>query len=78
VLLDGRLRDRSVHGLDVARGACLPWAIGDDEACLVLGQAMPTMMTAALDQVKARGVRIAFDLVTKGGRASQSSSMTER
>ncbi|WP_405940264.1 maleylpyruvate isomerase N-terminal domain-containing protein [Streptomyces sp. NBC_00726] len=56
-----------VHGLDIARGARLPWLIGDDEARLVLGQSMPTMMTAALDTAKAKGVRIAFDVAIKGG-----------
>ncbi|MEU3663720.1 maleylpyruvate isomerase N-terminal domain-containing protein [Streptomyces sp. NPDC032940] len=61
------LSETLVHGLDVARGARLPWPIGDDEARLVLGQSMPTMMAAALDPVKARGVRIAFDLAVEGG-----------
>ncbi|WP_435188708.1 maleylpyruvate isomerase N-terminal domain-containing protein [Streptomyces sp. bgisy126] len=61
------LGETLVHGLDVARGARLPWPIGDDEARLVLGQSMPTMMAAALDPVRARGVRIAFDLAIKGG-----------
>ncbi|MFJ6247279.1 MULTISPECIES: maleylpyruvate isomerase N-terminal domain-containing protein [unclassified Streptomyces] len=61
------LGETLVHGLDVARGARLPWPIGDDEARLVLGQSMPTMMAAALDPVRARGVRIAFDLAVRGG-----------
>ncbi|MER5498562.1 maleylpyruvate isomerase N-terminal domain-containing protein [Streptomyces sp. NPDC002561] len=56
-----------VHGLDVARGAGLPWSIGPDEAALVIGQSMPTMMTLALDEEKVRGVGIAFDLRIKGG-----------
>ncbi|MFJ5934188.1 maleylpyruvate isomerase N-terminal domain-containing protein [Streptomyces sp. NPDC093071] len=61
------LSETLVHGLDIARGARLPWSIGRDEARLVLGQSMPTMMAAALDPVKARGVRIAFDLAIEGG-----------
>ncbi|NEC10438.1 maleylpyruvate isomerase N-terminal domain-containing protein [Streptomyces sp. SID7909] len=61
------LSETLVHGLDVARGARLTWPIGDEEARLVLGQSMPTMMTAALDPVKAKGVRIAFDLAIKDG-----------
>ncbi|MFF4169374.1 maleylpyruvate isomerase N-terminal domain-containing protein [Streptomyces sp. NPDC001744] len=61
------LGETLVHGLDIARGAGLPWSVGPDEARLVLGQSMPTMMTAALDVEKARGVGIAFDLVIKGG-----------
>ncbi|MEU7391532.1 maleylpyruvate isomerase N-terminal domain-containing protein [Streptomyces tanashiensis] len=61
------LSETLVHGLDIARGAGLPWHIGADEARLVLGQSMPTMMAAALDPAKARGVSIAFDLVVKGG-----------
>lgn len=61
------LSETLVHGLDVARGARLPWSIGDDEARLVLGQSMPTMMAAALDPVKSRGVHIAFDLAIRGG-----------
>lgn len=61
------LSETLVHGLDIARGARLPWPIGPDEASLVIGQSMPTMMALALDAVKARGVRIAFDLVVKGG-----------
>ncbi|MFI1716956.1 maleylpyruvate isomerase N-terminal domain-containing protein [Streptomyces litmocidini] len=61
------LSETLVHGLDIARGAGRPWSIGPDEARLVLGQSMPTMMVAALDKEKARGVRIAFDLVVKGG-----------
>ncbi|WP_405851333.1 maleylpyruvate isomerase N-terminal domain-containing protein [Streptomyces sp. NBC_00090] len=61
------LSESLVHGLDIARGAGLPWTIGPDEASLVLGQSMPTMMTLALDTARARGVSIAFDLVIKGG-----------
>ncbi|MFI5801379.1 maleylpyruvate isomerase N-terminal domain-containing protein [Streptomyces sp. NPDC051561] len=61
------LSESLVHGLDIARGAGLPWRIGPDEACLVLGQAMPTMMRLALDPEKARGVSMAFDLAVKGG-----------
>lgn len=61
------LGESLVHGLDMARGARLPWPIGPDEAGLVLGQMMPTMMALALDEEKARGVSIAFDLVVKGG-----------
>ncbi|ALO11597.1 hypothetical protein AQF52_6004 [Streptomyces venezuelae] len=61
------LSESLVHGLDIARGAGLPWLIGADEASLVIGQSMPTMMSLALDTAKARGVRIAFDLVVKGG-----------
>ncbi|MFB7213487.1 hypothetical protein [Streptomyces sp. NPDC056255] len=36
-----------VHGLDIARGAGPLWAIGPDEARLLLGQSMPTMMASA-------------------------------
>ncbi|MGW6392840.1 maleylpyruvate isomerase N-terminal domain-containing protein [Streptomyces sp. NPDC055103] len=61
------LSETLVHGLDIARGARLPWPIGPDEASLVIGQSMPTMMALALDSGKSRGVRIAFDLVVKGG-----------
>ncbi|WP_024755116.1 maleylpyruvate isomerase N-terminal domain-containing protein [Streptomyces exfoliatus] len=61
------LSETLVHGLDIARGARLPWPIGPDEASLVIGQSMPAMMSLALDETKARGVRIAFDLVVKGG-----------
>ncbi|MFE5487908.1 maleylpyruvate isomerase family mycothiol-dependent enzyme [Streptomyces sp. NPDC056527] len=61
------LSETLVHGLDIARGARLPWPIGPDEASLVLGQSMPTMMTLALNKEKARSVSIAFDLVVKGG-----------
>ncbi|MFI9742731.1 maleylpyruvate isomerase N-terminal domain-containing protein [Streptomyces sp. NPDC052494] len=61
------LSETLVHGLDIARGARLPWPIGPDEASLVIGQSMPAMMSLALDEAKARGVRIAFDLVVKGG-----------
>ncbi|MEU5425676.1 maleylpyruvate isomerase N-terminal domain-containing protein [Streptomyces olivoreticuli] len=61
------LSETLVHGLDIARGARLPWAIGADEARLVIGQAFPTMMPLALDTAKAHGVRIAFDVAIKGG-----------
>ncbi|MEV6951061.1 maleylpyruvate isomerase N-terminal domain-containing protein [Streptomyces sp. NPDC051183] len=61
------LSESLVHGLDIARGARLPWPIGPDEARLVLGQSMPAMMALAVDPVKARGVGIAFDLAIKGG-----------
>ncbi|MFI9122116.1 hypothetical protein ACIGW0_22360 [Streptomyces bikiniensis] len=61
------LSETLVHGLDVARGARLPWPIGDDETRLVTGRSMPTTMAAALDPVRARGASIAFDLAIKGG-----------
>ncbi|MBC3987193.1 maleylpyruvate isomerase N-terminal domain-containing protein [Streptomyces sp. AC536] len=61
------LSETLVHGLDIARGARLPWSIGPDAARLVLGQSMPTMMRMALDASRARGVSIAFDLAIKGG-----------
>ncbi|MER5736658.1 MULTISPECIES: maleylpyruvate isomerase family mycothiol-dependent enzyme [unclassified Streptomyces] len=61
------LSETLVHGLDVARGAGRPWTVGAAEASLVIGQAMVTMMPLALDAGKAKGVRIAFDLVLKGG-----------
>ncbi|MFF9199707.1 maleylpyruvate isomerase family mycothiol-dependent enzyme [Streptomyces sp. NPDC014779] len=61
------LSESLVHGLDIARGARLPWRIGPDEARLVLGQAMPTVMPLALDPVRARGVDLAFDLALTGG-----------
>ncbi|WP_171169543.1 maleylpyruvate isomerase N-terminal domain-containing protein [Streptomyces sp. I05A-00742] len=61
------LGESLVHGLDIARGAGLPWPIGPDEARLVIGQSMPVMMPLALDTAKARGVGIAFDLAVKGG-----------
>ncbi|MGW4229896.1 maleylpyruvate isomerase N-terminal domain-containing protein [Streptomyces sp. NPDC004980] len=61
------LSETLVHGLDIARGAGLPWLIRPDEARLVLGQAMPAMMSSTLDAAKARGVAIAFDLAIKGG-----------
>ncbi|MFD4035160.1 maleylpyruvate isomerase N-terminal domain-containing protein [Streptomyces sp. NPDC058637] len=61
------LSETLVHGLDIARGAGLPWLIRPDEARLVLGQSMPTMMSSTLDTAKARGVGIAFDLAIKGG-----------
>ncbi|MEU1310949.1 maleylpyruvate isomerase N-terminal domain-containing protein [Streptomyces cinnamoneus] len=61
------LSESLLHGLDIARGARLPWTIGPDEARLVIGQSMPTMMPLALDRAKAQGVGIAFDLAVKGG-----------
>ncbi|MGW7411148.1 maleylpyruvate isomerase N-terminal domain-containing protein [Streptomyces sp. NPDC054863] len=61
------LSESLVHGLDIARGAGLPWPIGPDEARLALGQMMPTVLPLALDRAKARNVRIAYDLVIKGG-----------
>ncbi|WP_371095463.1 maleylpyruvate isomerase N-terminal domain-containing protein [Streptomyces sanglieri] len=61
------LSESLVHGLDIARGTGLPWPIGPDEARLVLGQSMPTMMALALDTAKAQGVSIAFDVRIKGG-----------
>ncbi|MFF2508077.1 maleylpyruvate isomerase N-terminal domain-containing protein [Streptomyces sp. NPDC058067] len=61
------LSESLVHGLDIARGAGLPWAIGPDEARLVIGQSMPTMMPLALDTEKARNLSIAFDLAVRGG-----------
>ncbi|MGW2364715.1 maleylpyruvate isomerase family mycothiol-dependent enzyme [Streptomyces sp. NPDC001667] len=61
------LSETLVHGLDVARGARLPWVIPPDEARLVIGQAFPTMMPMALDVERARRVRIAFDVALKGG-----------
>ncbi|KQX50064.1 MULTISPECIES: maleylpyruvate isomerase N-terminal domain-containing protein [unclassified Streptomyces] len=61
------LSETLVHGLDIARGARRPWRIAPDEASLVLGQSMPTMMPPALDAEEARGVSLALDLVVKGG-----------
>ncbi|MFF9499961.1 maleylpyruvate isomerase family mycothiol-dependent enzyme [Streptomyces sp. NPDC014656] len=61
------LSETLVHGLDIARGAGRPWAVGAAEASLAIGQAMVTMMPLALDAEKAKGVRIAFDLALKGG-----------
>lgn len=61
------LGETLVHGLDIARGARLPWPIGAEEARLVIGQAMPTMMPLALDTERARDVAIAFDLAIRGG-----------
>ncbi|MGW4894773.1 maleylpyruvate isomerase N-terminal domain-containing protein [Kitasatospora sp. NPDC004240] len=61
------LSESLVHGLDIARGAGLPWEIRPDEARLVFGQTMPTMMPLALDTVRARGVSLAFDLAIQGG-----------
>ncbi|ARZ72258.1 hypothetical protein SMD11_6682 [Streptomyces albireticuli] len=61
------LSESLLHGLDIARGAGLPWTIGPEEARLVIGQAMPTMMPLALDTARARGIGIAFDLAVRGG-----------
>ncbi len=61
------LSETLVHGLDIARGARLPWPIGPDEARLVIGQSMPTMMQLALDKARSKGVTLAFDLAIKGG-----------
>ncbi|MGW1074464.1 maleylpyruvate isomerase N-terminal domain-containing protein [Streptomyces sp. NPDC002537] len=61
------LGESLLHGLDIARGARLPWSIGADEARLVIGQSMPTMMPLALDTAKARDVSVAYDLAVKGG-----------
>ncbi|MFI8325483.1 maleylpyruvate isomerase N-terminal domain-containing protein [Streptomyces sp. NPDC085529] len=61
------LSETLLHGLDMARGARRPWSLGAEEASLVIGQAMVTMMPLALDPEKAKGVRIAFDLALKGG-----------
>ncbi|MET9734626.1 maleylpyruvate isomerase N-terminal domain-containing protein [Streptomyces sp. NPDC006458] len=61
------LSESLLHGLDIARGAERPWPIGPDEARLVLGQTLPTMMPLALDKDRARGVSLAFDLAIKGG-----------
>ncbi|MFB6836898.1 maleylpyruvate isomerase N-terminal domain-containing protein [Streptomyces sp. NPDC056361] len=67
VLTGLMLSESLVHGLDIARGAGLPWPIVPEEARLVLGQTMPTMMALALDTAKARGVTLALDLVVKDG-----------
>ncbi|MGG8407794.1 maleylpyruvate isomerase N-terminal domain-containing protein [Streptomyces sp. 12297] len=61
------LSESLVHGLDIARGADLPWLIAPDEARLVIGQTMPTLMPLALDAARARGASLAFDLSIKGG-----------
>ncbi|MFI5527258.1 maleylpyruvate isomerase family mycothiol-dependent enzyme [Kitasatospora sp. NPDC051853] len=61
------LSETLLHGLDIARGTGAAWPIGRDEASLVLGQAIPTMMPLALDTARARGVRRSFDLVFDGG-----------
>jgi uncharacterized protein (TIGR03083 family) len=61
------LSESLVHGLDIARGAGLPWPIGAEEAALVIGQVMPALMALAVDEKRARGVRVAFDLVVRGG-----------
>ncbi|MFF5970131.1 maleylpyruvate isomerase N-terminal domain-containing protein [Streptomyces sp. NPDC012769] len=61
------LSESLVHGLDIARGAGLPWSIPPEEARLVIGQAMPSVMPLALDTKRAQGVSIAFDVTVKGG-----------
>lgn len=61
------LSESLLHGLDIARGARLPWGIGPDGARLAIGQVMPTMMPLTLDRAKAAGVRIAYDLAVRGG-----------
>ncbi|WP_031008125.1 maleylpyruvate isomerase N-terminal domain-containing protein [Streptomyces sp. NRRL F-5727] len=61
------LNETLLHGLDMARGARRPWPLGPEEASLVIRQAMVTMMPLALDTEKAQGVRLAFDLVLRGG-----------
>ncbi|MFF4410680.1 maleylpyruvate isomerase N-terminal domain-containing protein [Streptomyces sp. NPDC001404] len=61
------LSESLLHGLDIARGARLPWTIGADAARLVVGQSLPTMMPLTLDRAKAQGVRISFDLAVRGG-----------
>ncbi|WP_282694591.1 maleylpyruvate isomerase family mycothiol-dependent enzyme [Streptomyces sp. CC208A] len=61
------LSETLVHGLDIARGTRRPWTISPEDASLVIGQALVTVMPLALDTEKAKGVRIAFDLVVEGG-----------
>ncbi|GHF45693.1 hypothetical protein GCM10010359_55420 [Streptomyces morookaense] len=61
------LSESLLHGLDIARGARLPWRIGPDEARLCIRQTMPTMMPLTLDRAKADGVRVSFDLAVRGG-----------
>ncbi|MFJ6520437.1 maleylpyruvate isomerase family mycothiol-dependent enzyme [Streptomyces filamentosus] len=61
------LSETLVHGLDIARGARRPWTVSPGDAALVIGQAMVTMMPLALDAGRAEGVRLAFDLVVRGG-----------
>ncbi|MFI9724253.1 maleylpyruvate isomerase family mycothiol-dependent enzyme [Streptomyces sp. NPDC052396] len=56
-----------VHGLDIARGARLPWTVPADEARLVIGQSMPELMPLALDPVRAQSAHITFDLNIQGG-----------
>ncbi|MDV5148983.1 maleylpyruvate isomerase N-terminal domain-containing protein [Streptomyces sp. SBC-4] len=68
------LSETLVHGLDIARGARLPWPIGPDEASLVIGQSMPTMMSLALDAAKARVSASRSTWSSRAGRASRSSS----
>lgn len=72
------LSESLVHGLDIARGAGLPWPIGRDEASLVIGQSMPTMMGLALDAAKARGSASRSTWSSRAVRASRSSSTTGR
>ncbi|MFE3559231.1 maleylpyruvate isomerase N-terminal domain-containing protein [Streptomyces sp. NPDC059193] len=61
------LSESLVHGLDIARGAGRPWPIAPDEARLVIGQMMPTLMPLMLDATQARGASLAVDLSIKGG-----------
>ncbi|MFB9364698.1 maleylpyruvate isomerase N-terminal domain-containing protein [Kitasatospora albolonga] len=61
------LSETLLHGLDIARGTGDAWPITQDEASLVLGQAIPTMMPLALDTTRSRGVRRSFDLAFDGG-----------
>ncbi|MCB5168861.1 maleylpyruvate isomerase N-terminal domain-containing protein [Streptomyces bambusae] len=61
------LSETLLHGLDIARGARLPWPIAQEEARLAIGQTMPTLMPLTLDATRARGISLAFDLSIKGG-----------
>ncbi|MFC5722847.1 maleylpyruvate isomerase N-terminal domain-containing protein [Streptomyces gamaensis] len=61
------LSESLLHGLDIARRTRPAWAIAPDEARLVLGQVMPTMMPLALDASRARDVSIAYDIAVRGG-----------
>ncbi|MCQ4081697.1 maleylpyruvate isomerase N-terminal domain-containing protein [Streptomyces sp. RB6PN25] len=61
------LSESLLHGLDIARGARLPWTIAPGEARLVLGRTMPAMMPLVVNTAKAQGVSIAFDLAITGG-----------
>ncbi|MEU2512901.1 maleylpyruvate isomerase N-terminal domain-containing protein [Streptomyces syringium] len=61
------LSESLLHGLDIARGARLPWTIDPEEARLVIGQSLAAMMPLTLDTAKARGVDISFDLAIRGG-----------